>query len=587
MIPPQPDESASSSAERRVFGLLQNDPGTKDWTVLHSLGLARRRSGPFGEIDFVVIIPDEGVICVEVKGGRISCSDGVWRTTNRYGITEQLRRSPMMQAREVAFSMMEQMRRHFGSGSLARCPIGALVIFPDVPSPPASPEFERADVIDVDDLRDPISRAFQRFSVARLREFRRQPRGPVLSPADVRQLVTFLRPSFDLVVARPTVIGRSEERILALTEEQYDRLDELQGNPRCLFEGAAGTGKTLLAVEYARRAAREGASVMAVCFNRLLGEWLAGQYGACGLGRLIAGSYHALLRRFVMASRLKEEFLREEESALAQGDHQRLYDEVYPLYGALALDEHAPADVLVVDEAQDLIPKRGLEVLDRCLRGGLAHGRWAIFGDFTRQALYGLSGNPADLVHTYCSHFTTANLRTNCRNTRRIGEEIATLTGFEKLPFRLGQIDGLPVDYRYWKGAKDQRELLVKVIRDLLREGTKPDSIVVLSRKRLENSALAGVTSIEGVPVQDATSRDHESAGEQLIRFATIAAFKGLESPVVIAADIESLTDLEAESLLYVAMSRARSLLILLVKESVRPLVDSRIREAFLKSTHA
>jgi len=48
-----------------------------DWTVLHTLGIARRATGPYGEIDFVVIIPGEGVICLEVKGGRLSCEAGV------------------------------------------------------------------------------------------------------------------------------------------------------------------------------------------------------------------------------------------------------------------------------------------------------------------------------------------------------------------------------------------------------------------------------------------------------------------------------------------------------------------------------
>ena len=56
-------------AERRVFDLLKTDPATKDWSVLHSLGLSRRVDGPYGEIDFVVIIPGEGIVCLEIKGG--------------------------------------------------------------------------------------------------------------------------------------------------------------------------------------------------------------------------------------------------------------------------------------------------------------------------------------------------------------------------------------------------------------------------------------------------------------------------------------------------------------------------------------
>ena len=68
MIPAQIDSEGISMAERRVFGLLETDPATQDWTVLHSLGLARRVDGPYGEIDFVAIIPAEGIVCLEVKG---------------------------------------------------------------------------------------------------------------------------------------------------------------------------------------------------------------------------------------------------------------------------------------------------------------------------------------------------------------------------------------------------------------------------------------------------------------------------------------------------------------------------------------
>ena len=80
MIPIEFDAAISSAAERRLFELLKNDPGTEGWTVLHSLGLARRGKKPFGEIDFVVVIPGSGIVCLEVKGGGVSCHDGVWQT---------------------------------------------------------------------------------------------------------------------------------------------------------------------------------------------------------------------------------------------------------------------------------------------------------------------------------------------------------------------------------------------------------------------------------------------------------------------------------------------------------------------------
>jgi hypothetical protein len=278
MFPPDFDDSSPSAAERHIFNLLKNDIHTANWLVLHSLGLSRRPSGPYGEIDFVVIIPGEGLICLEVKGGRVSCESGVWKTTNRFGSTSSLKKSPMMQAREGMFALRERLKNHFGeSAAETRCPTGCAVVFTDVPSPPATPEFERGDVIDVDDLNRPISEALFRIVRQRLRPL--QPRGRDAAPSldEAKSLLNFLRPDFELVVARGIRVGRSEERLLKLTEEQYSRLDELEDNPRCLFEGAAGTGKTLLALEHARRKAKSGARVALLCFNRMLGARLEEQ----------------------------------------------------------------------------------------------------------------------------------------------------------------------------------------------------------------------------------------------------------------------------------------------------------------------
>lgn len=141
MFPPDFDETAPSAAEKHVFNLLKADARTDDWLVLHSLGLSRRASGPYGEIDFVIIIPGQGLVCLEIKGGRVACEDGLWKTVNRFGSISVLKKSPMMQAREAMFALREKIRNHFGEGAgESHCPVGCGVVFPDVNSPPASPE---------------------------------------------------------------------------------------------------------------------------------------------------------------------------------------------------------------------------------------------------------------------------------------------------------------------------------------------------------------------------------------------------------------------------------------------------------------
>ncbi len=53
-------------------------------------------------------------------------------------------------------------------------------------------------------------------------------------------------------------LAEDECRILALTEEQFSVLDTLARLRRVAVSGGAGTGKTLLALEKAKRLAGEG-----------------------------------------------------------------------------------------------------------------------------------------------------------------------------------------------------------------------------------------------------------------------------------------------------------------------------------------
>lgn len=584
MFPPEFDDSSPSAAERHVFNLIKADSRTANWLVLHSLGLSRRPAGPFGEIDFVVIIPGEGIVCLEVKGGRISCENGIWKTTNRFGSISTLKRSPMMQAREGMFALRDRITKHFGErGAESMCPIGCGVVFPDVTCPPATPEFDRSDVIDARDLEKPVSFSILRIARQRLRPLQPRSRAPAPTDSEAKSLLGFLRPDFELIVARGLRVGRSEERLLRLTEEQYCRLDELQDNPRCLFEGAAGTGKTVLAIEHAKRRARSESDVLLVCFNRMLGARLEEQLKGTGIR---CGTCHSIIRQSILQSSLAQEFLGKEAEALKSGDSRLLFDELYPLYGQLAVDEIGSlCNVLVLDEVQDLSRSAIFDFLDRALAGGLAGGCWAMFGDFTRQALYGVPDNPLTILQDYCAHFTRARLTLNCRNTRRIAEETALLSGFDRAPYRMNQEIGLAVDHRYWRRPADLAEHLEKVLLRLLSEGLAADDVLILCPRKLDRSSLAGITKIAGLPLRDASS-DQQIAGSTIV-FSTIHAFKGLESPVVILIDIEQVDSEEARSLLYVGMSRARSLLVLMIREAARGRVEQRIRNAMLEGLHS
>ena len=60
ILPPQWSEFTSSAAEKRLFSVMKQMPDTDDWTILHSVGIAKHEKQMQGEADFIVIIPSAG-----------------------------------------------------------------------------------------------------------------------------------------------------------------------------------------------------------------------------------------------------------------------------------------------------------------------------------------------------------------------------------------------------------------------------------------------------------------------------------------------------------------------------------------------
>jgi hypothetical protein len=562
MIPNTVASSAPPS-ERRVFDLLKCIPHSEQWTVLHSLGLSNSYSGEYGEIDFVVIIPDNGIVCLEVKGGGVSCTNGIWSTVDQHGARHDYKRSPFVQVREGMWKLVHAIRRHFGENSAeAECAIGWAVVFPDITSPPPTTEFRRDEVIDRNDLQgDWKARLMNTPSLLAAQRNRGKP-----SRSTFDRLLKFLRPDFERVGTISSELWNTEERIRSLTEEQYAVLDALAANRTCLVYGPAGTGKTLLAVEAAKRSASNGHPTLLTCFNRNLGHWLSRSVGSIKQTSPASGNLHKILRDRILRSSIADEFLRLEAQA-----EPKFFSEDYYELGALAIAEIGERfSTLLVDEVQDF-PMKGLKQVVKEWTADHS-AQIMLFGDFAHQAIYDASTRQRDHVTAAFPGIASFALSLNCRNTRMIAKQIELVAGSYGGRISDRQPEGHTVEYFYHSGDEEQIAHLEQVGMTLRRQGYKPEDIIILSPGRFETGPLAQLSRLANWPVND-----FEKAGPHEIARSTIHAFKGLERSVVILADVNPKDTAEADNLLYVGMSRARTRLFLLCSTATRGLINERI----------
>jgi hypothetical protein len=554
--------------EFELFRRLRDDPDTKDWIVLHSLDLARHVCNIAGEADFVVIVPGHGVLVIEVKSHRAVVVDGEgWHL----GHDSVDRRGPFKQASEAMHSIRTYLMdcdKSFGS-----IVMWSAACFPRFDFRQKSPEWHDWQIINRSKLTSaPISRiilgilAQGRGLLASVGLACANDQARHASAERCEAASRILRPRFEFAMSPKARRKELEDDLCRLTDEQYTALDQASLNPRVVFSGPAGAGKTVLAMEALRRETAAGLAKRPalLCFTKLLGGEL-GRKAAETIPGAQVGHVDAWLSDIAKPMITKAD--RENPDFFKGLLASRAIDVL------LSDESKGPLfDFLVLDEAQDLLQPHYLDVLDLVLEGGLAGGRWLMFGDFVGQDIFtqGVIGLES-FVADRCPSAARFLLTTNCRNTKAISEYVVTLGKLDP-PYRrvLRPDDRVDPELEFWKSREQQMTFVTSFIQRSLADGFSLGDIVLLS-PRAEGSIgqLLGSDPAWSSRVAPWGSRSDR------IGYATIQGFKGLEAPVVLVTDFQSMDSSQQQTLFYIGLSRALHRLGIFLKDDLKSFVRS------------
>lgn len=524
-IPEKPEFGDGQSAERAVWEALRN--GLPDDCVLaHSVQVRDGRAEH--EIDLLVVWPGVGMAAIEVKGGKVGVENGQWYQSDKGG--KHRIQSPVAQSQNSQHAFKNWLESRMGSKLTSRFAYVVSLPYTDVPKDWEMAGCPRSLILDQTDMKSPadlIRHAIEHEGSG----------ASTLAPSFVDRMLRHL--SGDLITDSGSLDPQeAEDEQDHLTERQAVLLQATRSLRRVRFTGGAGSGKTWLALEKARRLCREGKRVGLFCYNKGLGQYLQREVSGWRHKQpVFTGEFHEYVRGL----------------GVPDGSGQDYFDVEMPRMlkelGA-RLEPHERLDAVVIDEAQDFAPL-WWEALLACTSDPVDSEVYAFMDD--RQDVYKRwGGTTADLTFGPTATFVPIHIDENLRNTRKIAETFKSFAGEHFTP-RGGT--GLPVR-RVECFTDDALDVAGDCIDALIAEGWANNQIALLTTK--DRHPIHLDFHNRGATV-DYWREFH--AGEAEF-YGHVLGFKGLERSVVVLC-VNGFKDMErAAEQLYVGLSRARSLLV-------------------------
>ena len=615
MIPPTlPCQKVSNipESEREIFKALKDGP--REWVVLHSVPVPgkRRNSNP-READFVIMAPNAGAVCLEVKGDTYDIRNAQWfrKSDGPNAVAEP--QSPTKQAEDTMDAVSRYLKRNANGPdkkfrqSINQIPMWYAVAFTNG-GWPSDIDLPECDIYDYNICRDP--KLLRRKLGKLLNDLPdRRSRNVALTTDAIDFIRQTLKPDVSMEDHTWTnSFNRSLRELVRLTEKQSDvlRLARRESNKRVMLEGGAGTGKTLLAMKRAKEVADSGKRVALLCNRRK--QAIHMQRGLGIFDNVLVRGRRGFLNWIIDESPVSKSpalghialsFPHHDDPESTRIMGRNIMRDAVARNAVKAVEGKPPQfDYLIIDEFQWFFEPNTFDVLDKVLVGGLSQGSWLFLADFANQSslrdLARHSGlpfiDPVEALQVMDAQWTSDELEDNCRNTRNIFRTMQRFDASGK-PYRMrpNSEEGTEVRVFEFEDAKELRSLLDEEITVLCNAGVDERQIVVLfpdygGIEKFELNSEGGFGPRRR-PLFD-ISADDDVVAENAVTFCRARDYAGLESDTVIVLaawpptlDPDSADDLGSfRSELYIALSRPRGGLIVLVEKGMPEVFAQRLR---------
>ena len=530
LVPENP--SFANDAEKEVWLALNRTLPNECW-LLHGVRITNELGDREG--DLIVMWPEKGIAFIEIKGGYITPkSNGKFIQGSGANKREI---DPINQAHGAMYQIRDWVLSH--TSLRYWYPMVAMAAFPNsvLERSYESTRAKRSQFIDRDDLTnaaDLVRRSIESHS------------GHAIAPVseDLERVAQALEANI-LDVTDPAslalLIDSRTELVNELAKENLKLLDFVSELNRFDVRGAAGTGKTALALEHAKRLKRQGKRVAFLCYSRALSAHIRHLVESWDKSERIdvVRTFHALARDWGVT--------------VPPG----VADEFWETTATLELIQMASKapqsekfDAVIVDEAQDFGENwwvAATELLKDKTNGGLY-----AFGDLG-QGIFNRSG-------TTELGFVPLRLHKNLRNAEPIADAANYLTD---TPAPAAGLAGPEIRFVQVPEDADENAIIYAAddVVEYLRDDYGPQHVALLTTKGRH-------------PVhRELADRDPDAYLKTLwktddIFYGTVSGFKGLERNCVILTVNGFHDEVDPKRLLYVGITRARDFLVVVAKKS-------------------